>query len=306
MNTAFTNSKILKGVDLRTNHALARYTSFQVGGPADFFAKPSTREELASLIRIARKEGLPITVLGGGTNTLISDQGIRGLVLVLTRLKATPQLEPGLAKDQTKLGALAGDSLAAICRFAMENSLSGLEWAAGIPGTIGGAVMMNAGSGKKEISHLIESVEVFDLNTLSWKTIKAKNLNFRYRSLELEDTILIKAWLALTPTDPGQIQKAHQAHLEAKRASQPVSQASGGCFFKNPSSHPSAGRLIEEAGLKGYTLNGAMVSALHANFIINYDNATCKDILALKQVIQDQVYKKFGIKLKSEVKAIGN
>ena len=280
---------------------LDRFTSFRVGGPADLLARPETIEELVSMVTTARQHNIPVTLLGGGTNTLISDKGIRGLVIVLTALKTGPKMiRTGPAN---RVGALAGERLSTLCRFAMDKGLSGLEWAAGIPGTLGGAMMMNAGAHGSDMAAVTESVEILENNIC--RTIAAKDLGFSYRGLDLKDGILLKAVIALTPADPEKIKTQFQKNLAAKRCSQPVSQASGGCFFKNPSQDKPAGYLIEQAGLKGYALKGAMVSDLHANFIINHDNARCKDILALKQMVQDRVYDQFGIRLESEVKAIG-
>ncbi len=292
---------LFKGIDLETGVPLDRFTSFRVGGPADLLARPNTVGQLVSLVEIAEKNNIPVTILGGGTNTLVSDKGIRGLVIVLTAMKTGPKIiQSGPA---TRVAALAGERLATVCRFAMDNGLSGLEWAAGIPGTLGGALVMNAGAHTSDMSAVTTSVEILENNTV--RTMAARNLGFSYRGLDLEGGIVLKAVIGLTPADPDKIKMQFEKNLAAKRSSQPVSKASGGCFFKNPSQEKPAGYLIEQAGLKGYLRKGAMVSDLHANFIINHDNAQCKDILALKQVVQERVYDQFGIRLESEVKAIG-
>jgi len=289
-------------MDLEAGPTLDQFTSFRVGGPADLLARPKTIEQLRSLIETAGKNKIPVTILGGGTNTLVSDRGIRGLVILLTALKTAPKrIQDGAG---CRITALAGERLSTLCHFALERELSGLEWAAGIPGTLGGAIMMNAGAFGSDMASVTESVQILDQTGV--KTILAKNLDFSYRRLNLADTIILKTTLALTPGNPDEIKTAFQKNLAAKRSGQPVSKASGGCFFKNPSPRNPAGRLIEKAGLKGQTLKGAMVSDCHANFIINYDNARCKDILALKQLVQDRVHKQFGIRLESEVKAIGD
>ncbi|MCG8637273.1 MAG: UDP-N-acetylmuramate dehydrogenase [Desulfobacterales bacterium] len=293
------------GFDLETDKPLARYTSFRVGGPADLLARPDTIDSLVSLVKTAQKAKVPVTVLGGGTNTLVSDRGIRGLVIVMAGLKAAPEFSKA-GDTEVTLAALAGQRLSTLCRLAVEKGLSGLEWAAGIPGTLGGALMMNAGAHGGDMAAVTRETDVLDLNTLTIKTLGQNDLETGYRTLDLPDSIILKAALRLIPADPEQVREEHDRNLKAKKASQPVSKASGGCFFKNPSPDRPAGMLIEQAGLKGTKLNGAMVSDLHANFIINYDNAGCKDILALKQLVQDRVYKKFNVKLKAEVKAIGD
>ncbi|MEH0022738.1 MAG: UDP-N-acetylmuramate dehydrogenase [Desulfobacter sp.] len=310
MTPADTHKPLFKGLDVETNVPMARYTSFRVGGPADFLALPRRIETLVSLAGTARDAGMPITFLGGGTNTLVSDKGIRGLVIVLTALKKGPELQKPNAGEDTRpivrMSALAGERLSTLCRTTVENGLSGLEWAAGIPGTLGGAVMMNAGAHGSDMTAVVTTVEVLNLDTMQPETLNRKDLAFGYRKLDLPGRIILAADLSLAPADPGQVKHRYAQHLKSKKDTQPVSKASGGCFFKNPSPEQPAGRLIEQAGLKGYTHNGAMVSDLHANFIVNTGNAACEDILALKQMVQARVHERFNIKLETEVKTIGD
>ncbi|WDP89454.1 MAG: UDP-N-acetylmuramate dehydrogenase [Desulfobacter sp.] len=294
---------LFNGFNLEAGVNLDRFTSFRVGGPADLLARPETVEELVRLAGIASHNHIPVTILGGGSNTLISDRGIQGLVLVLSRMKAAPKAvdtDAGI-----RVTALAGERLSTLCRMAVEKGWRGLEWAAGIPGTLGGALMMNAGSHGGDMSEITVSMDILDMETLEYRTLKAGDLDFSYRSLNLGGAVILKAELTLAPGNAGEVRQRFEANLKAKKKSQPVSKASGGCFFKNPSPDNPAGRLIEQAGLKGYRMHGAMVSDLHANFIINHDNASCSDILALKRLVQDRVYEKFGIRLETEVKAIG-
>ncbi len=293
---------------LLTQEPLSRYTSFRVGGPADLLALPKERHTLLALLRAARNSGLPITILGGGTNTLVSDKGIRGLVIVLTALKTVPcvlENSEFLAGDQKILRADAGERLSTVCRFALDQGLAGLEFAAGIPGTLGGALCMNAGTASQEISRVIWSVDLIDTQTLTFQTLEQKDLTFSYRTFEATDKIVVGARLALTPADPATIQKTFEANLLRKKNSQPLSLASAGCFFKNPSAHSPAGRLIEQAGLKGRRINDAQVSDLHANYIVNINQARCEDILALKTLVQHTVFEKFGILLETEVQVMG-
>lgn len=310
MTPADTHNTLFKGLDVETNVPMARYTSFRVGGPADFLALPRRIDTLVSLAGTARDAGMPITFLGGGTNTLVSDKGIRGLVIVLTALKKGPELQKPNAGEDTRpivrMSALAGERLSTLCRTAVENGLSGLEWAAGIPGTLGGAIMMNAGAHGSDMAAVVTTVEVLNLDTLQPETLNREDLAFGYRKLDLPGRIVLAADLSLAPADPGQVKRRYAQHLKSKKDTQPVSRASGGCFFKNPSPEQPAGRLIEQAGLKGYTHNGAMVSDLHANFIVNTGNAACEDILTLKQMVQARVHERFNIKLETEVKTIGD
>jgi len=280
---------------------LGRHTRFRIGGPADYLAQPQSPEEMIDLLRVAQSAGIPITVLGGGTNVLISDEGVLGLVILVTGLKGAD------VSDSTgMLRARAGQSLASICGLAMDKGLTGLEWAAGIPGTLGGAVMMNAGSFGSDMAAIIHKIDVLDLKSLTVTPIAGKNLAFSYRCLDLEHAVVLGAHLNLTATDPDVVQKTHAANLKVKKDTQPVSQASAGCFFKNPSPEKPAGWLIEQAGLKGYTHKGARISERHANFIVNQGQATCRDILDLAHLVTTRVKNAFNITLEKEVKHIGS
>lgn len=294
-----------------TQKAMDRYTSFRVGGPAELLVLPQTVEQVIALAKTAQKAGLPLTIIGGGTNVLVSDKGIRGLVLVLTRLRQkiepiTPSTKTdGDSPDQIYLTALAGERLGSLCRYAADAGLAGLAWAAGIPGTIGGAVMMNAGAFGSDMSQVVQQIEILDLATLETVILPANELQFSYRKLALENSIVLKVRLGLTKADAGTVRDEFYRNLKIKQSTQPVSQASAGCFFKNPPGAKSAGFLIEQAGMKKARCNGAMVSDLHANFIVNHGNACARDILDLAGQVRKRVYEKFGINLKEEVKTIG-
>jgi UDP-N-acetylmuramate dehydrogenase len=296
--------------DLLPQEPLSKYTSFRIGGPADLLALPQDRQTLAAILETAGKESIPVTILGGGTNTLVSDKGIRGLVIVLKKLKSAPCLvaDAGIkgAKETEKtISADGGERLSTVLRFAMDQGLSGLEFAAGIPGTLGGAIMMNAGTGSWDISQVIAAVDVIDTQDLTRKTIERKDLSFSYRRLGMADKIILGARLSLTQADPAMIRNVFDQSLKAKNATQPVSLACAGCFFKNPSNENPAGKLIEDAGLKGMQINDARISDLHANFIVNTRNARCEDILALRNLVQKTVFEKYRIKLETEVKVTG-
>lgn len=223
-----------------TQKAMDRYTSFRVGGPADFLILPQTVEQVIALAKTAQKAELPLTIIGGGTNVLVSDKGIRGLVMVLTRLKQ--KIEPiapsnntgGESTDQIYLTALAGEPLGHLCRYAANAGLAGLAWAAGIPGTIGGAVMMNAGAFGSDMSQVVRQIEILDLATLQTVILPANRLQFSYRKLALENSIVLKVRLGLTKADAGTVRDEFYRNLKIKQSTQPVSQASAGCFFKNP------------------------------------------------------------------------
>lgn len=293
----------------QTQEAMYRYTSFRVGGPADLLVQPHTVDQVIAVVKAAHKAQLPITIIGGGTNVLVSDKGIRGLVIVLTRLKQEIELSTdGDEHNPIYLTALAGESLHRLCRYSAGAGLAGLEWAAGIPGTIGGAVMMNAGAFGSDMSRVVTEIEVLDLATLETMLLPADRLRsqFSYRKLALENSIVLKVRLGLTKADADTIKDEFNRNLKTKQSTQPVSQASAGCFFKNPPGDKPAGFLIEQAGMKRAQYNGAMVSDLHANFIVNQGNARTSDILNLAGQVRKSVYEKFGINLKEEVKTIGD
>ncbi|MCP4721346.1 MAG: UDP-N-acetylmuramate dehydrogenase, partial [Desulfobacteraceae bacterium] len=256
---------LLETFGLLSREPLDKYTSFRVGGPADLLAEPRDRQTLVTLLKAAKKEGIPVTIIGGGTNTLVSDKGIRGLVIVLRALKSSPQIleEARAIKSQgtsKTIGVDAGERLSTVSKFAMDQGLSGLEFAAGIPGTLGGAIMMNAGTTDRDISQVTAAIDVIDTKNMTYQTIERKSLAFSYRQLDLGKRIIMGARISLTQADPGMIKKIFEQNLKTKNRTQPVSRASAGCFFKNPSAQYPAGKLIEDAGLKGVEINGARVS----------------------------------------------
>ncbi|MBU8912219.1 MAG: UDP-N-acetylmuramate dehydrogenase [Desulfobacterales bacterium] len=300
-NTAY--SILAQDFDLLVDEPLKKYTSFKIGGPADLLALPKDKHELKNLLKKASNLDIPVTLFGGGTNLLITDKGIRGLVVITRLLKSKIRIIKTDLDGKT-IGVEAGERLSNVCRFAINHSLSGLEFAAGIPGTIGGAIIMNAGTKSGEISNIVDSIEILNKKTLAFETIEKKELDFSYRRLNLTG-IIVAATLTLKKESLEKIEKSFNHNLSQKNATQPVAFASAGCFFKNPVEGRPAGELIEKAGLKGVRINDAMVSQSHANFIVNIDNATCDDILLLKQHIQKSVFDKYHIKLKTEVRMEG-
>jgi UDP-N-acetylmuramate dehydrogenase len=304
--------KVFASFAAETQKAMDRYTSFRVGGPADLLVLPQTVEQVIALVKTAQNTELPVTIIGGGTNVLVSDKGIQGLVMILTRLKQkiepiTPSINTnGDPQGRIYLTALAGEPLGHLCRYAADAGLAGLSWAAGIPGTIGGAVMMNAGAFGSDMSQIVRQIEVLDLATLETAVLPANRLQFSYRKLSLENSVVLKVRLGLTRADANTVRDEFYRNLKIKQSTQPVSKASAGCFFTNPPGVKSAGYLIEQAGMKRARYNGAMVSDLHANFIVNHGNARARDILNLAAQVKKRVYEKFGINLKEEVNTIGD
>jgi UDP-N-acetylmuramate dehydrogenase len=289
--------------NLQTDVPLSHHTSFRVGGPADLLALPETLEDLRAIAAYASANDIPVTIIGGGTNILVRDKGIRGLVILTTSLKSGMNIRP-MNKEYCLLQALAGEKLPKVLNFAMSNSLSGLEFAAGIPGTFGGAIAMNAGGASENMGDLVRYLIVLNRKNLRLHIFEREDLNFSYRNLELPG-IIIAATLALKPGKRKNIEKNFQQALSQKKVSQPVSAASAGCFFKNPAQGMSAGEMIDRAGLKGMKMGGAMVSPVHANYIVNTGNATCEDILNLKEHIEKIVFSKFHVQLETEVRIEG-
>ncbi len=289
--------------DLLVDEPLKNHTSFKIGGTADLLALPEDKIQLKNLYKKALQLDIPITFFGGGTNLLISDRGIRGLVIITKQLKSKIELIETDSDIKTIIAG-SGERLSKICRFAINNTLTGLEFTAGIPGTIGGAIIMNAGTKSGEMSTIIKSIEVLNFNTLEIETIEKNLLNFSYRHLYLSG-IIVSAAITLKKGNQELIEQIFKHNLNRKNATQPLSFASAGCFFKNPAVGKSAGELIDKAGLKGMSVNDAAVSEKHGNFIVNRRNATCQDILLLKQKIQKIVFEKFRIKLETEVRIEG-
>lgn len=273
-------------------------TSFKVGGPADVLAEPKNTTELGRLVGYVRRKGIPLFLLGRGTNLLVLDGGIRGVVIDLMAFNILKIV------DGTIIHAGAGVPLPKAVYFAMENSLTGLEFAAGIPGSVGGAVVMNAGAYGGEIKDVVESIEIMKEEG-EIENIKGESLRFSYRNLSLpRGSIVLNAVFRLRAGNREAIKERITQLLQERKAKQPLDRPNAGSVFKNPSAGP-AGKIIEEVGLKGLQFGGAKVSDLHANFIVNNGNATAKDILSLVDDIMEKVYEKRGIALEPEIKIVG-
>ena len=283
----------------RENVVLAPYTTMRTGGPAALFAEPRNAQQLARVHQWAQEKGLPLLILGNGSNLLIADSGFDGLVIHLGRALSE------VSVFANTLTAQAGASLAAAARAAAQASLTGLEFAAGIPGSIGGAVCMNAGAYGGEIAQVIVSARV--LTPEGVRTVSKEELTLGYRSSAVMQNgwVVLEATFELTPGNPDQI-KATMADLAARRREkQPLQYPSCGSFFKRPVGY-YAGALIEQAGLKGYRVGDAQVSEMHAGFVINRGHATSSEIYRLMQEVQRRVQAQFGVTLEPEVRLIGH
>jgi UDP-N-acetylmuramate dehydrogenase len=289
----------VEGVAVRENEPLSRHTSFGIGGPADLFVIPRHAEALRQVIRISTDEGIEPVVLGNGTNLIVRDQGIRGVVVRI----AGPLNH--VRTEETLAVAEAGATLASICFLCAQNGLAGLEFAAGIPGTLGGGLIMNAGANGGEMGDVTEWVEIARPDG-SLVRLDGSALDFAYRhsSLKANDGAIVRAGLRLEPGNRTEIHRRLCDVIALRCAKQPVSLPSAGCIFKRPDDD-YAGRLLEEAGAKGMRVGGAAVSRKHANFVVNLGGATAADVLKLIEAARERVYEKFGVTLEPEVCIVG-
>ncbi len=290
---------------------MSRHTSFKVGGPADILARPENREDLVELINGCRKRNLPLLIMGGGTNTLVTDSGISGMVVVLS--KGFDRIEKKrLGTGQQVISAMAGARLGTLCAFAVKQGLKGLNFATGIPGSVGGAIMMNAGTADGCMADILTSVTVLTEQG-DIKTIDRGHLHFDYRQFtgitgndeNPGSVVILEANFHLQPFESHLLEKEARALMQVRKQKQPVGMPGAGCFFKNPEGGRSAGCLMEAAGLKGKCIGGAQISTMHANFIVNRGNACAADILTLMAHAQQAVFEKFNIRLEPEVKIVG-
>ena len=285
--------------ELLLEEPMAKHTSFRIGGPADVLAQPGNEAELAELLKRAAHHAVPVTLVGNGSNLLVRDKGIRGLVIKLSNLFSSITV----AGNVLTFGS--GISLAMASKKAARLSLSGLEFAVGIPGTIGGAVYMNAGAYDGEMAKVVTSVQVMDRQGQS-SQLKADELDFSYRHTALQNSGLIvtSVTVSLQPGEAESIKAKMDDFSQRRIAKQPLELPSAGSMFKRPVGY-FAGTLIEQTGLKGYTVGGAQVSTKHAGFVVNVGGATAKDVLQLIRDVQDRVLAAQGVQLEPEVLVLG-
>ncbi len=290
--------EIIKG-EIITNEPMSKHTSFRIGGPAEFFVKPLNKEELREVLNWAKTNMLPVFIIGNGTNILVSDDGIEGVVIKLSK-----------AFDEVKFSgnnalAGAGAGLQNFLEEAMKRNLGGLEFAWGIPGAIGGSIAMNAGSNSHFISTKVEYVDVMDYEGKEYKLLHdSLKFDYRYSILQIEPLILIDSLFTLDIKDSNYISMEKEMNLKARWEKQPVNYPCAGSVFKNPPT-TYAGKVLEESGCKGLRVGDAMISEKHANFIVNLGSATAKDVLNLIKEAQARVYKHKDLILELEIKLVG-
>lgn len=290
-------SQRIPQIQLRFDEPMDRHTSFRIGGPAEVMAFPKTPEELQLLWKTAKELGCPCAVLGAGTNILAPDAGVSGLVICLK------DALDGLSQvDSNRIRVAAGVTMSRAAVYAASLELGGLEFAHGIPGTVGGAVYMNAGAYGGEIVMVCESVDVMFPDG-EIRTVAGEDMGFSYRHSRLEDEggIVLSAVFALTPRPGEEIRQQMQELMQKRKASQPLELPSAGSAFKRPVGGFAAA-LIDQAGLKGFRVGDAAVSEKHAGFVVNYGNATAADVKSLLQQVSDCVWEKNGIRLEPEIR----
>jgi UDP-N-acetylmuramate dehydrogenase len=284
-------------LELKSDEPLAAHTTFRIGGPARWMAFPASVAELTALLKCCAQEGETPLVLGNGSNVLAPDQGLDQLVICTKNLSA-------ISLEGTTLTVEAGCTMAKAALAALNAGLTGLEFAHGIPGTVGGGVVMNAGAYGGELKNVVTSVTC--LTPQGQQVVKTgEELHFGYRHscFDEEPLIAVSITMELTPGDPKQIKVQMEEYAAKRRASQPLEYPSAGSTFKRPTGY-FAGRLIEDSNLKGFTVGGAQVSEKHAGFVINKGGATCADVLALTEAVKETVRQKFGVTLELEVKLL--
>ena len=282
------------------NEPLANHTTMKIGGPADLFIEPTSIENLEKVMNIILKQHLPWRVIGRGSNLLVSDQGIEGVVIKLGKGLDDVEIH------ETKVRVGAGFSLVTLAVQISKKGLSGLEFASGIPGSLGGAVYMNAGAHGSDMSEVLEKVHVlFEDGTVAW--LSKEEMEFSYRTSILQKKrpgIVLEAVFQLKSGNRDEIVAKMQENKNYRKDTQPYNLPCAGSIFRNPLPY-YAGQLVQDAGLKGYSIGGAQISPMHGNFIVNTGNGKAEDVLALIQHIKGTIYQQFGINIETEVEIIG-
>ena len=288
----------LAGIDIRFDEPLKRYTYTKVGGPADYLAFPRNRYELVRLVKFANREQIPWMVLGNASNIIVRDGGIRGFVIMFDQLHT-------IMVNGYTIEAEAGAKLIDTTHVALHHSLTGFEFACGIPGSVGGAIYMNAGAYGGEVSEVVEYVEVITPEG-HLKTYSAEELEFSYRHSFIQNTgdLVIEVGFQLDKGNQEEIDEKIAELTHLRQSKQPLEYPSCGSVFKRPEGY-FTGKLIQDAGLQGYQIGGAQVSKKHAGFIVNIDNATATDYMDLIRHIQKVILEKDGVSLEPEVRIIG-
>lgn len=287
--------KVFRG-KISLNEPLARFTTFRIGGMADYYVEPADSGDVLNIVNYVNKQGIPFYVMGNGSNILINDEGIRGVVI---NLESSFNY---LKHENEMITSGSGVKMARFVDYCIQNGYAGVEMLAGIPATVGGALVMNAGAYGGETSTYVNDVTVIKKGEI--KNFSKEECDFRYRGSSLKGTVILDARFKLQKGNIEEISKRRKELLVRRNESQPVEIPNAGCIFKNPKDLFAA-KLIEECGLKELSFGGAMISPKHTNFIVNYDKATANDVIELIKIIRKTVKEKTGIDLELEVKLVG-
>ena len=290
----------LSKYDLQTNYPMKNVTSFHIGGEADFFVRPTSVSDIMEILNIAKDYSYPVFVMGNGSNLLVSDKGIRAIVIQLT-----DNFNKLTRIDDYTVEVDAGMSMTSLSKYFLEQSLEGFEFACGIPGTLGGAVTMNAGAYDSMMSKVVTEVIALDKD-MNLRKISNENIKFSYRNsiISKENMLVLTVRIRLEKGNYDDIKAKIEDYTYRRTSKQPLSAYSAGSTFKRPEGH-FAGKLIEDSGLKGLVMNNAAISTLHSGFIINTGDATCEQVINLITFVKQVVLNKFNVMLEEEVKIIG-
>ncbi len=300
MNIYSELENIIQKENIKYNESMKNYTTMKVGGPCDCLVLPESEEEIRKVIKYADDKGINYYVVGNGSNLLVLDEGYKGLIIKISNKYGNVKI------DGQKIIVDSGLSVPKLAQIAKKNELSGLEFACGIPGTVGGCVRMNAGAYGGEMKEIVESVRYIDENC-NIKTILSKDMEFSYRHSIFTDNpkwVILSVTFNLKKGNIDEIEKIMNENSQARISKQPLEYPNFGSVFKRPEGY-FVGKLVQDSGLKGKQIGGAQVSEKHTGFIVNKGGATCKDVLDLIKLIQDTVYEKFGVNLVPEVEIIG-
>ena len=293
--------KIISKERIKQNEPMKNHTSFKIGGPAEFYIKITSIKELQKILEFAKKEKIKITILGNGSNVLVSDSGIKGIV-IRTNLKEI-KIEP---KEQNKIEITVDDAtpIGFLAQKLLKEEITGFEEISGIPGTIGGAILMNAGAHGKEMKDIVTEITAIDYNGKIHKfTNEQAKFTYRNSIFSSGKYIILQSKIILEKGNAKEIKAKMDEYAQFRKEKQPIEYPSAGSTFKRGTDFITA-KLIDDAGLKGYTIGGAKVSEKHAGFIINTGNATAQDVLDLAKYVTNKVYEKFGKKIEFEIKIV--
>lgn len=292
-------SEIVRG-RISVGEPIARHATLGVGGPADLMVFPKTEEELRGVLRLLATEETPKLILGGGSDLIVRDGGFRGVCVALGR-----NLTGSKIMDDRTIEAMAGESFASLLRLSRQACLAGLEFLVTVPGTVGGGVATNVGAYGDSFAGRLAGLDLLDARGRSL-TLDREAIDAEYRAIRLpEGAVVVRARFSLDPSDKDRVEEKVAKNREHRLRTQPLKESTAGCIFKNPSAWEYAGRLIDEAGLKGFAVGGAAVSELHGNFIVNRGGATARDVLDLMGEVRRRVKERSGVDLEPEVRIVG-